>query len=654
MRLLLIFIWTLSLIGCGSARTPLPVADPQPVEVPQPIEVAGNPQTDNRQTSGQPLQAVRLVLPTPDDSNRPHEVHEQGYVSSEACRSCHPQEYSSWHASYHRTMTQLATPETVRGDFANAVTNFGSQQRFFQEGDQFKAEMLVVVPENSSDQSTHPTSLRRALVEMSVTLVTGSHHQQVYWYPTGHGRLLGMVPFSYVLEEQRWVPRNAVFLRPGGPDRPEDWQVWNESCIRCHTTLGRPRYGENTVDTEVVEFGISCEACHGPAHEHVAEDRTSRTSRTSKEPTIIDLRKLSPRAASQVCAQCHSLWDFDNLEAHDYWNAHGVRYRPGDELEDTRQIVIPSEKSAEGEEPDTESEPAFVAHTFWPDGMVRVSGREYNGLANSPCFQRGKLSCLSCHTMHQPADDPRPVSEWANDQLALGMNSNQACTQCHDEFAASDRLAEHSHHAPDSTGSQCYNCHMPHTTYGLLKAIRSHQIDSPDVATNVRTGRPNACNLCHLDQSLQWTSTHLNRWYGIEPHALSDDQEKVAAGPLWLLSGDAGQRALIAWSMNWPPAQQVSGTDWMAPLLAQLLIDPYPPVRLLAHRALRKRPGYETLDYDFVGTNDSQESASRAAREIWENQDRVSTDWSDSLRQALVEFSRLLGMRDDRPVHLLE
>jgi len=65
MRLLLIFIWTLSLIGCGSARTPLPVADPQPVEVPQPIEVAGNPQTDNRQTSGQPLQAVRLVLLKP-------------------------------------------------------------------------------------------------------------------------------------------------------------------------------------------------------------------------------------------------------------------------------------------------------------------------------------------------------------------------------------------------------------------------------------------------------------------------------------------------------------------------------------------------------------------------------------------------------------
>jgi hypothetical protein len=29
-------------------------------------------------------------------------------VSSETCRSCHPGNYASWHASFHRTMTQVA------------------------------------------------------------------------------------------------------------------------------------------------------------------------------------------------------------------------------------------------------------------------------------------------------------------------------------------------------------------------------------------------------------------------------------------------------------------------------------------------------------------------------------------------------------------
>src|SRR5580658_8205997 len=30
------------------------------------------------------------------------------YVTSSACRSCHPSEYASWHDSFHRTMTQPA------------------------------------------------------------------------------------------------------------------------------------------------------------------------------------------------------------------------------------------------------------------------------------------------------------------------------------------------------------------------------------------------------------------------------------------------------------------------------------------------------------------------------------------------------------------
>jgi hypothetical protein len=29
-----------------------------------------------------------------------------GFVGSARCRSCHPQAYESWHASWHRTMTQ--------------------------------------------------------------------------------------------------------------------------------------------------------------------------------------------------------------------------------------------------------------------------------------------------------------------------------------------------------------------------------------------------------------------------------------------------------------------------------------------------------------------------------------------------------------------
>ena len=54
---------------------------------------------------------------------------------------------------------------------------------------------------------------------------------------------------------------------------------------------------------------------------------------------------------------------------------------------------------------------------------MRATGREYNALLESPCFKNAKddrhpLTCASCHTMHQTADDGGGVTEWADDQLA--------------------------------------------------------------------------------------------------------------------------------------------------------------------------------------------------------------------------------------------
>src|ERR1051325_4182157 len=107
--------------------------------------------------------------------------------------------------------------------------------------------------------------------------------------------------------------------------------------------------------------------------------------------------------------------------------------------------------------------------------MIRVSGREYSGLVQTPCYQKGEMSCVSCHSMHKMTS--------TDDQLARNMDGNQACYQCHEDF--SKKLAQHTRHSAESPGSLCYNCHMPHTTYGLLKGIRSHQISSPTVKSSL-------------------------------------------------------------------------------------------------------------------------------------------------------------------------
>src|SRR5438445_10838179 len=100
--------------------------------------------------------------------------------------------------------------------------------------------------------------------------------------------------------------------------------------------------------------------------------------------------------------------------------------------------------------------------------MIRVSSREYNGLIDSPCFIKAddakKISCSSCHTMHKADGDRRSLHDWADThQVSAGLEGNDGCLQCHEKLR--NNLTAHTKHAAGSTGSSCYNCHMPYTTY---------------------------------------------------------------------------------------------------------------------------------------------------------------------------------------------
>ena len=44
-----------------------------------------------------------------------------GFVTSAVCRECHQREHASWHASYHRTMTQEVNAKTIRGNFDGEI-----------------------------------------------------------------------------------------------------------------------------------------------------------------------------------------------------------------------------------------------------------------------------------------------------------------------------------------------------------------------------------------------------------------------------------------------------------------------------------------------------------------------------------------------------
>src|SRR5262249_35210378 len=148
-------------------------------------------------------------------------------------------------------------------------------------------------------------------------------------------------------------------------------------------------------------------------------------------------------------------------------------------------------------------------------------------------------------------------------------------------------------------------------------------------------GRPNACNLCHVDRTLEWSAVQLAKWTGKPRPALTGEQKKVAASLLHLYQGDAGQRALAIYSLGWAPARALAGENWALPHLIQAVDDRYEVLGLVAYRALRQFKAGKDLTPDFLDLPPDQR---RAAVE----------------RQIHAPGRALRASRNDRPMVLKE
>lgn len=605
-----------------------------------------------------PLLAALFLLATGQDdppSTGPAatlQLLDEGYVGSQACADCHEANHSSWHASHHRTMTQAPGAESVLAPFDGTTPlHQGVAWRLERDGEAFLA-----TPVDADGKPLGPRA--------RVALLTGSHHYQIYWMVAPRSTSLVQLPLVWHVGEQAWVPRKAMFLTPPGPAFDEN-DRWQEVCIKCHATNGTPDHPDFEA-TRVAELGIACEACHGPGAEHVAWRRGAGANDTRPHASDpVNPADLDAERASQICGQCHGIHLFADDEAYrDWWRA-GFAYRPGDDLSATRALLRGrAEANGAGLRAFLAGHPGALETRFWSDGEVRISGREYNGLVESPCFARGtgerQLSCLHCHELH--ASPARVAEGWASDQLREGKDGPGACLACHADLAAPEAWAAHAHHPLDSSGASCLECHMPYTTYGLTKAIRSHTISRPSVAASLATGRPNACNQCHLDRTLAWAAERLHEWYGTRVPELDEDQRTVAASVLWTLTGDAGQRALMAWSLDREAARAVSGTGWMPPLVSTLLLDEYDAVRWIARRAARRMPGRADFRLDACADLEDQRNVVR---------ETILSDWLEGGLSATpgqaaavlvrpdgtldeARFRALWARRENRPVSLAE
>ncbi len=524
------------------------------------------------------------------DRPLPARVQDGGYASSDTCRACHPGQYASWHRSFHRTMTQVATPTAVAAPFVGQVlTERGRHFQLARRGEGYYVREV---------ESPSPTELDEAFFAAAgrIVMTTGSHHMQAYWYESSGGQL-EQLPFVYLIRDRRWLANADSFLEPPHEEsEPIVRYTWSDSCVTCHSTggpwNGTAAAGDATPEVRVAELGISCEACHGPGEAHVAANRSPARRYTQRQketgdPTIVSPAGLSHERSASVCGRCHSVHpDGQGERVHEF--------RPGEMLDEYLSFGPMFQLVDEAHEIEDLDWLPFderdTVGSFWTDGSVRVAGREHTGMIRSGCYLDGEMDCTSCHSMHDGDRDR---------QIAGPRDADAMCTECHAEHARD--LEAHTHHARASDGSRCVNCHMPYSAYALLMATRSHRMDGPTASGRGGRSRPNACNLCHLDRSIGWTAVHLSRWYGQRLATTAERTDELPAGVEWMMRGDATQRAIAAWHVGWGPAREasdVSGSLRVA--LEGLLADPYTAVRQVAGTSLLRIDPSVALDMEAI------------------------------------------------------
>lgn len=388
----------------------------------------------------------------------PAEV-QAGYVGRQSCVQCHQQEAERYTGSYHDKAMDLATEETVLGDFNDAtVEHHGVTSRMFRRDGKFWINTEGPEGENADFEIKYVfgvAPLQQYMVEFERAKNASPHE-------IGRVQVLRV---SWDTEKKQWFHLDPPDVKERlSPQDDLHWtgisQRWNTMCADCHSTNLKRNFDPDTAKyrTTFSEIDVSCEACHGPGSVHVGlAEAWSPFWDRQRGYGLAKLKGEQNVAEVESCAQCHSRRRVIHAD-----------YRPGEPF-DSCFAVEPLQRLA-----------------YFADGSNRDEVYEYGSFAQSKMFHKN-IRCSDCHDPHS---------------TQLRFSGNKVCTSCHQHPASKYDTPQHHHHKDGSTGASCVECHMPSTTYMDVDARRDHgfRVPRPDLSVKHRT--PNACTQCHLDSEL--------------------------------------------------------------------------------------------------------------------------------------------------------
>lgn len=416
-----------------------------------------------------------------------------GGSASCAVSGCHVSHSRTWQLTGMSHMSQL---------FAGRATK---PLKILPKNGIYQVDETTRVAFRSSGR--HPTmSLSRGngpWMSFPLALAIGSLWEQSFAAAI-EGRLL-LLPVQFNQRFNRWESygvepdevkhqRIDEFLNSqSGPDHyriaAKDFAV---ECVQCHATNARAV--SDSPGVTVLEYGIGCEACHGPSKSHQSYD----TKGTSAVSTFVPTRSLQYDA---ICLPCHTHTSVFKRGGHGEINYSGAIY--------------PFSTSVERRSLDEYEEEVFYA-----DGRLRRATFIGEAVRRTRCFQKGGANCGSCHLVHAGLSTPAS-GEQARSLLKFPPDSNRLCTGCHVRLSVPGAAVSHSRHKAEHAGGaalRCVNCHMPKTMESPSGHVRTHEFDTrPDAAKSKRFGLPNSplscvSANCHSSDTLDWLDTEIGKW----------------------------------------------------------------------------------------------------------------------------------------------